>query len=141
MELLRTIVAGLPLLPMLLALLGGGIGAGAVTWNLRGWWFDTFTRPAIVRETQAADAAIYEQAATEARRALELKNFRVLEQLANHFYQAQQEDQAWHQAQIDQLNQEIAAYEHGSTDTGRSLTQHDIDFLGGVRDQPASAHR
>lgn len=131
------IAALLRLLPFAACLVGGGVAS----WGVRGWMFESFERPAIVRETQAADAAIYEKAALEAKRALELRNFKVIEQLTDHFYQQQAEDTAWQQAQLLQLNQEIADYERSAAGDGDGLTQHDLDFLGGVLAQPAPAHQ
>jgi hypothetical protein len=80
----------------------------------------------------------FERQALETKHEVELARFKYIEQLTNQFYQQQTEDEAWHQAQLDQLNQEIADYE--KADSGRyGLDQPALDFLSRVRAQPPAA--
>lgn len=80
----------------------------------------------------------FERQALETKHQVELARFKYIEQLTNQFYQQQTEDEAWHQAQLDQLNQEIADYE--KAEAGRyGLDQHALDFLERLRAEPAAA--
>lgn len=142
MEWLRTLLSGLPLVPMLLSFAGGGIGAGVAAWNVRDWIFETIDRPAIVKATQDAAATIYEASAKAAQSAALLAKFKAIEALTEQFYRDKATDDAQRQARLDELQQENADYEQQMRARGRSYAfdQSDVDYLNGVRAQPGGAH-
>lgn len=128
---LRTILS---LLPYALTLAAGVVGG----WAGASYKFERFDRPAIVSDTQKADAEAYEHAARDAQRDAELAKYHALEALTQRMLEQKASDDARQQQQLDRLNQENANYAQQLAADGRScpLTQSDIDFLNGVRAQP-----
>lgn len=107
--------------------------AGAGSWAVNEW----IENPILRAAEQAKAVAIAETAAAKATRDEQLRQFRVAEAEANRAELARREDEAWHQAQLDQLNQEIADYVAQAPK--HSLDQCDLDFIGGLRCKPAGA--
>lgn len=136
-KLLAGIVRFAPLASVLVALGGGALTAGGAAWAIRGHLFDTFERPAIIKATQTADAVAYEAAADAAQKAFEAKLFKIADDASVDALQRQAADDAWQQQQVTELQQEIADYEKSLGPSGHvGLTQHDLDFLSGLRQEP-----
>lgn len=128
----------IPIVPALVGLLsaGGGVGAG---WWAHGFIFDTFTRPAIVREQEAICLERVTAAAEKAKLAEQLRQFRIGERVTNDFLAKEREDAAWAAARVQVIQQEIDNYESQlATDHACALDQRDLDFLGGLRDGSAA---
>ncbi len=95
--------------------------------------YDTFIDdPGIVAVERAKCAAEVEAAAAQARAAEQARQFRIGEQAFQQAYLQDQEDRAWHDAQVDQLEAEIRDYEQSRGAEGRAcpLDDRDLVFLG-----------
>lgn len=136
--LVRGAIAGAPILSVVLALLGGTLGAGFGVHGVETWWFEHVKTPQIQKAQQAADAATYEDAAAAAQKATELAKFKAIEAVTQDFYEQQQVRDAADQAALDELNRENADYEKQLQARGRSYVfdQSDVDYLNGVWPKP-----
>lgn len=128
------LVSSFPAIASVVLLLCGGALSGGLEYAYV-HWIELPHALALQREELTSQ---FEKRAIETKHEVELARFKYIEQLTDQFYQKQAEDAAWHQAQLFQLNQEIADYE--KAEGGKyGLDQHALDFLGRVRAQPASA--
>lgn len=128
--------------PLLFALGAGALAlvSGGGAWAARGWVFDTFERPAIVKAEQAQCATRVEAAATAAKAAEQLRQFRIGEQAYQQSAERDAEDKAWADARLAQLQRENEDYARERRKAGRicDLTRGDIDYVVGVRDDGAA---
>lgn len=102
------------------------------TWIIRGWWFDWFEAPAIIREQRAICTAEVTAAAAEATRNEQARQFAIGERATEQFLRRQAEANADIQAQIDVIEQENRDYEKRLQASGRmcGLDADDLDYLG-----------
>lgn len=115
----------------LLGGLGGGIavaGAGFWAWNN---WVDN---PGIVRTQQAICLSQVEKAASDARRIEQQRQYDAGRLAAEDFIKKQLAAEALRQTQVEELENEITAYEKRIIAEGRScrVTADDLDFLNGL---------
>ncbi len=125
-------------------LLLGAIPAGAVAWFSHGLKFEVFDRPAIIREaTIRADDACTIRTMEAANRAESVERERQRAAGAKaltDFAQRNIAENLEREAQISQLEQEIADYETQLAETGRSclLDSGAVDWLRGIVTPAAS---
>lgn len=120
------------------ALIGAAFAAGLAVAGAGSWAVNEWIENPIVRAAEQQKAvAIAEAAAAKATRDEQLRQFRIGEAEANRAELARRENEAWHQAQLDLLNTEIADYVAQAQK--HSLDQCDLDFIGGLRCQRPGA--
>lgn len=120
------------------ALIAAAFAAGMAVAGAGGWALNEWVENPLIRKAEQEKAvSIAEAAAAKATRDEQLRQFRIGERQANAAELEARETEAWHQARIDLLNQEIADYEARS-DKHR-LDQCDLDFIDGLRCQPDGA--
>lgn len=123
-----------------LAAAGASLLAGGGVWAFRGWAFETFDRPAIVRAAEERCAKQVEAAATAALASEQLRQFRIGEQAYQQASEREAEDRAWADARLSQLQKENQDYARERRKAGRScdLTRGDIDYVSGVQHDGAA---
>lgn len=102
-------------------------------------WNSFIENPGLERKAVAMAIA----AAAEATAAEQLRQFEIGERAANQFILKSREDAAWQAAREEVTRREIEDYEKQLAAAERScaLDQRDLDFLGGVRQQPGAEGR
>lgn len=118
-----------PLLMLISSLSGAGLAlTGAKLWN------DWVDNPGIVRTQEAICLSRVETAASEARRLEQYRQYAAGRAAAEEFIKQQLAAEKERQAQIEELENEITAYEQRLTEEGRScrLSPSDLQFLNGL---------
>jgi hypothetical protein len=116
------------------------LGAAAISGMVAGIalfsaWDIYIDDPQVVAIERARCAAEVEAAAARATAAEQLRQFRIGETAFQQAYVQDQEDRAWHDAQVDQLEAEIRDYGQQRGNEGRAcpLDDRDLVFLGADR--------
>lgn len=127
--------AALKTAAVLVPMIGGAVGSLALAAPVFWMWNNWFDNPGIVREQQAICVAKVEAAAAFARMREEQRILAAGRIAAEEFIKAQLEAERQRLAVVEELENEITAYEKRLIAEGRScrVTADDLDFLTGVQ--------